>query len=80
MNYTPNNPPDNPAALPGFLRQELANLREALLGTADSVMLRTLYAEPSRKREGMIVKAASPWNPGSGDGIYAYVSGAWVKL
>jgi hypothetical protein len=80
LNYNPANPPTDPAALPGFLRQELANLREALDDAADSMFLRTLYAEPTRIREGMIVKAASPWNPGDGDGIYARVSGAWQIL
>ena len=36
---------------------------------------------PSKLVEGMIRFAdGTLWNPGSGRGLYQYVSGAWVKL
>jgi hypothetical protein len=45
------------------------------------IQLETLYAEPDKPREGMVVKAdGTTWNPGSGAGVYARISSAWVKL
>lgn len=81
MIYNPTIPPNNPAELPGFLLQELANLRKALEQPQPYVFLDTLSVAPIRPREGMVVKAdGTNWNPGSGAGVYAYVGGAWVKL
>jgi hypothetical protein len=43
--------------------------------------LRLTGQVPKRPREGMIVAAdGTNWDPGGGKGIYAYLSGAWVKL
>lgn len=40
-----------------------------------------LNAAPEKPREGMIRGAdGTNWNPGGGQGIYAYYGGAWVKL
>lgn len=81
MIYNPTIPPNDPAALPGFLLQELANLRKAMEQPQPYVFLDTLYVAPTRPREGMVVKAdGTNWNPGGGAGLYARVSGAWVKL
>lgn len=39
------------------------------------------YVAPTRPREGDFVFAdGTTWDPGSGRGLYQYVSGAWVKL
>lgn len=39
------------------------------------------YVAPDKPREGMLRFAdGTSWNPGSGRGLYQYVSGAWVKL
>lgn len=47
----------------------------------DFFILNELHNEPSKHKEGMIVNAdGSDWNPGSGKGIYAYLSGSWTKL
>lgn len=79
--YAPRIPPNDVAALPQWLTQELSNLQAALLREQEFVMLQTLNAAPVRPREGMVVKAdGTNWNPGSGAGVYARVSGAWVKL
>ena len=81
MIYNPTTPPQDPAALPGFLLQELANLRKAMEAPQPYVFLDTLNAAPLRPREGMVVKAdGTNWNPGSGAGIYARVGATWVKL
>ena len=81
MLYNPTIPPQDPAALPGFLLQELANLRKALEQPQPFVYLSTLNAAPIRPRDGLVVKAdGTNWNPGAGAGVYAYVNTAWVKL
>jgi hypothetical protein len=39
------------------------------------------YTAPDKPREGMIRFAdGTTWDPGSGRGLYQYVSSAWVKL
>ena len=81
MNYTPAQVPSDPAQLPGFLLQELANLRAQLADAHDYIMLKTLYAAPDKPREGMLIKVdGTTYNPGAGAGIYARIGGSWVKL
>lgn len=72
--------PLNPAALAESVAQELQRLAQSLSQPQDYAALKTLYAEPKRVFEGMLVKAdGTTWDPGSGAGVYAYVGG-WVKL
>ena len=79
--YTPGNPPIEPAALAGFLRQELAKIAQALDTQDASLSLDTLYAAPMKYRDGTIVKAdGTTWNPGSGAGIYCYYGASWHFL
>lgn len=81
MFYNPTIPPTDPALLPGFLLQELANLRKALEDPQPYLFLDTLSVAPIRPRDGMLVKAdGTNWNPGGGAGLYAYVGTTWVKL
>lgn len=79
--YTPRTPPTDPAQLPQYLRDEFASIAFALSNQVPYVYLAVLYAQPDKPRDGMIVDAdGTTWNPGGGAGIYARVSGAWVKL
>lgn len=49
--------------------------------TPTTITLSVLGAEPSKPINGMIVYAdGTAWDPGSGAGVYARVSGAWTKL
>lgn len=68
--------------LAASLRVELERLALQLAQPADYAALDTLYAEPARIIEGMIVKAdGTTWSPGgTGAGMYARIGGAWVKL
>lgn len=64
----------------GYLGEKL---QEAITNLTE--LMSALYDEqtvaPSKPREGMIRFAdGTSWNPGSGRGLYQYVSGAWVKL
>lgn len=74
MKYVPRNPPD--------LRQELERLRQVLDGpTLGSLRLDVRYSAPQNPVAGMIVYAdGTSWDPGSGEGIYAYYGSAWNLL
>ena len=78
--YQVGNVPADAKDLPAFLAAELQQIAKEM-ATVQAVILETLYAAPARIYEGMIVKADGvTWNPSGGAGIYARVSGAWVKL
>ena len=62
------------------IQEELNKIAQAA-ETADVMLnLDALYAAPKKFREGSIVLAKAPWNPGSGDGVYCYRGGAWHLL
>lgn len=43
--------------------------------------LPVLHAAPTKVKSGMVRYAdGTDWNPGSGEGVYVYTSGGWVKL
>lgn len=68
------------AALAESVRVEMDKIALQSSQPIDYLALRTLYQQPNRVFEGMIVKAdGTTWNPGAGAGVYVYVSG-WVKL
>lgn len=79
--YSPNHVPDDPAAIPMFLREELAYI-------AAQVRLLALghigvqFTAPLKPRRGDIRYADGvQWNPGTGEGMYFFNgAGAWVKL
>ena len=79
--YQVGNIPSDPKDVPQFLRTELQQIAKEM-ATVQAVILQTLYEEPKRIYEGMVVKAdGTSWSPGgTGAGIYARVGGAWVKL
>ena len=69
------------ATLRSELQEALNAIAREQAQQSEYYALKTLYAAPSRIIEGMLVRAdGSTWNPGSGAGIYARISGAWVKL
>lgn len=58
------------------LRKVAAAINQPVL-----IKLAELGAEPDKYEDGMIVYAdGTSWNPGSGEGFYGRVAGAWVKL
>lgn len=63
------------------LRQELDTIAREQSQPSEYLALKTLYAEPKRMFDGMVVLGdGTTWNPGSGAGVYARIGGAWVKL
>jgi hypothetical protein len=78
--YAPGVPPDDPAQLSRFLQDELTKLAAAVQALAAGQLDKTTVA-PAKPREGMVRLAdGSNWNPGSGQGVYAYYNGAWHLL
>lgn len=82
ISYSPNQVPDDPAALPMFLREELAyiaaQIRLLALGHIDAT-----YVEPDKPRPGDIRRAVGGiyWDPGGGEGVYFYnEGGVWTQL
>ena len=78
--YAPGVPPSDPDALRRFLQDELVKIQAAIAGLAAGHLDKS-YAAPAKPREGDIRYAdGATWNPGSGQGIYAYYGAAWHFL
>lgn len=67
---------------PQQLQFELEKLASALEEyTGSKLILEPQAVEPDRMVEGMVVNAdGTYWDPGSGQGFYAWVNGAWAFL
>jgi hypothetical protein len=65
-----------------FLQEEFSRIEAALRYLeVESLRLTPSHVEPFRKFEGDVYNAdGTDWDPGSGAGLYQYLSGAWVKL
>ena len=81
--WSPNPAPVNPEDLPDYLFSELNRLGDILFNL-DTFRLESTNVAPTKPRDGDIRYAdGTNWNPGSGQGIYAYIddgSPAWEKL
>jgi len=72
--------PDDAKDLPQFLTTELFKIKSAIDALAAGHLDKS-YAAPAKPREGDIRYAdGTTWNPGSGQGIYAYYGAAWHFL
>jgi hypothetical protein len=81
--YFPGAVPDDPAALPGFLRREHASIQRAANRSEPFLHLETLHAPPARIFGGMAAIAdGTDWNPGSGAGLYLRneANDAWLFI
>lgn len=82
--YRPETPPSvNDERMKEILDYVLHEFETIARSLMDFQLLRlqVLSVEPEKPRNGMIVVAdGTTWNPGGGAGVYAYISGAWVKL
>lgn len=73
--YTPGNVSDPQLA------EELAKIAQAMETADPFFTLDTLYAAPNKYREGTVCLFDGViFNPGSGNGVYVYRSGAWHFL
>lgn len=77
--YKPSNVPNDPRALPQFLRNEFASIKRASEAGEPITRRRVLHAEPAKSQDGDEVEADGVnWNPGSGRGKYVKRNGAWA--
>lgn len=78
--YQPGEVPADVAAIPRYLREEIAKLKVALDALADG-FLPVVYAYPDKPRTGMLRNFdGETINPGSGGGIYRFDGVTWQFL
>jgi len=79
--YISSSVPNDIEELRRFLREEFSLISIAIGNLADG-HYDVLHVAPSKPRTGDVRYAdGSDWNPGSGEGLYTYLSsGAWSKL
>jgi hypothetical protein len=66
--------------LEDYVFEELGQVEQAL-AEPDGHRYTKLYVEPERPRDGDVVYAdGTEWDPGSGEGFYAYYGAAWNKI
>ncbi len=64
----------------GDVRLELIKLSHTLNAVIDGYK-EVRHEAPKKVQEGMVVVAdGTDWNPGSGAGVYVYISSTWTKL
>lgn len=80
VQYAPGLVPSDPTQLSQFLNNELRSIAAAILRLADGHLDKSNVA-PTKPRDGDLRYAdGTAWNPGSGQGIYAYYGAAWHFL
>ena len=81
IRYSPEPVPDDVKDLPAYLREEFSRMSSIICNIADGHYDES-NAVPSKPRAGDVRYAdGTNWNPGSGEGLYLYLStGAWSKL
>jgi hypothetical protein len=81
IRYTKSPVPANPEDISGYLQSELDKLSGIISNIADG-HFDVSNVVPAKPRAGDIRYAdGTNWNPGSGEGVYVYLStGAWSKL
>jgi hypothetical protein len=83
--WNPENVPDAPAQLPGFLRRLINSLVQALNAPVDSVSFVQRSTEPAKYWVGMVVYADATLGAtanfgAAGEGLYVRKSGGWALL
>lgn len=80
--YEPTAVPGSFPGLRAWLAAQLRQLADNLAApTVRMLNIVALHEPPERVSDGDIVRAdGTDWNPGAGAGVYARISGAWVKL
>ncbi len=80
ISYEPGTPPSDPRDLKKFLQDELLRIKYTIdllaLGHLDQT-----HVAPAKPRTGDIRLAdGTDWDPGAGQGVYAYYNSTWNKL
>ena len=80
MRYEPGPSPQTGEDTLAYVLQEFRNIAAAFT-EVEEILLVELNVEPDKPRDGMVVLAdGTNWNPGSGQGMYGRIGGAWVQI
>ena len=81
VTYAPTRPlSSDPEELARYTHEELMRLSHYLQALAEGVFFPKTHVAPTKVQDGMVRYAdGSDWNPGSGEGLYVRIAGAWVK-
>ena len=77
MPYTPGAMPQD---APAWVVREFLSVSRGIEEPRQITPYATLSVEPEKPREGMMVVAVSPWNPGYGFGPYVYFNDEWLPM
>lgn len=81
MSYVPEEPLNNEENGVAYASRQLFRLSELFNSGFGFLVLAELSIEPKKVFVGMVVLAdGTNWNPGAGQGVYAYYAAAWHKL
>lgn len=77
--FIPQTPPDDDKELKPYLKRTLQDIAQNFESIADGRIFEKRHVAPPKPRDGMIVYADGiNFNPGSGEGFYERIAGAWV--
>lgn len=62
-----------------YIQDELQRIEASLRSLAQAA-IQVTENPPEEPVKGMVRYAVSPWNPGSGDGLYVYNGTTWVLV
>jgi len=62
-----------------YIQEELKRVEVSISSLTQS-SIQVAENPPANPVKGMVRYAVSPWNPGSGDGLYVYNGTAWVAV
>ena len=62
-----------------YIQEELRRI-QAAVGSLATAAIQVTENPPEKPVKGMVRYAVSPWNPGSGDGLYVYNGTSWVAV
>ena len=77
--YTRQQYPQLEEGIRRYIQEELRRI-ETSIGTLIRSSTHVEENPPESPVKGMVRYAVSPWNPGSGDGLYYYNGTTWVAL
>lgn len=77
MPYTPGAMPQD---APAWVVREFLSVSRGIEEPRQITPYATLSVEPEKPREGMMVVAVAPWDPGYGYGPYVYFGDEWLPM
>lgn len=77
MPYTPGALPQE---APAWIVREFLSVSRGIEEPRQITPYATLSVEPGKPRDGMMVVATAPWDPGYGYGPYVWLNGEWVPM